>query len=243
MTPILFIVGELHQQKYFPTGGTVDDCHLREPLKKQQMSSWSIWLRSPSTLKERASVRFIYIISHFGPETSDFTPDSPPTFDENQSTMRKDVRIVVRHRRVQIGPVPRYGWSMDIEASLPDGWTVWHAESAGQLVLTFRADVFDGKSYPPECLPTIVVRDRPHRPRRPIDRRGDDSGDAWYATLFLEPTVVLREERAPSHENAVETALVFARRFVDGDFEYRSAYQVPRERYLDRLDDLVRREP
>lgn len=243
MTPILFIVGELHRQKYFPTGGTDANRHLREFFKKQQMSWRSKWFRSPSTLKERSSRPFIYIIFRFGLETSDFTPDSPPTFDDNQPPVRKGVRIVVQHRRVQIGPVPRYAWSMDIEGSLPDGWSVWHAEPAGQLVLTFRADVFDGKAYPPECLPTIVVRDRPHRPRRPIDRRGDDSGNAWYTTLFLEPTIVLREERAPSHDDAVETALAFACRFVDGDLGYRAAYQVPRERYLDRLDDLILREP
>jgi hypothetical protein len=60
--------------------------------------------------------------------------------------------------------------------------------------------------------------------------------------LFLEPEVDARVETADSREAGVEIALDLARAFAAGEVDYRGAYQVPREDYFDRLDELVGRE-
>lgn len=120
--------------------------------------------------------------------------------------------------------------------ALPDGWTVWADEPEGRSVLTYRPDVFDGEAYPEPCLPTIYVG-RGAR-RRPTAGRGRG---AWHARLFLEPEVMGPERRCDSRTAAREAAVEVARQFADGAVDYRACYQVPRERYLDRLDELTGR--
>lgn len=127
------------------------------------------------------------------------------------------------------------------EAGLPDGWTIWNDEPGGRRVLAYRPDVFDSQAFPAPCLPTIFLSDGPHRNRRPERIAGGRSPD-WYVTFYLEPDVVLAEERFESRDAAVEGTIALARRFADGELDHRGAYQVPREAYLDRLDELVGRD-
>lgn len=120
----------------------------------------------------------------------------------------------------------------------PAGWQVWNEEPGSRLVLAFRPDVFDAGDFPPACLPTIAVA--PGRgPDQLPERRART--DAWYRAFFLEPTVRLREADATydSWEAAVEGAHRLAEAFLDGELDYRAAYQQPREAYLAKLDDLV----
>ena len=125
-----------------------------------------------------------------------------------------------------------------MEASLPPGWRVWNEEPGGQLVLAFRPDVFDSSGFPPACLPTITVA-KGSSPDQLPERRA--RSDSWYRALFLEPTVRVREADATfgSREAAVEGALAVAGAFAAGEVDHRGAYQVPRESYLERLDELV----
>jgi hypothetical protein len=58
-------------------------------------------------------------------------------------------------------------------------------------------------------------------------------------SLFLEPEIEGPVERYDSRPAAVAGAVDLAARFVAGDVDYRDLYQVPRDAYLDRLDDLV----
>lgn len=120
--------------------------------------------------------------------------------------------------------------------ALPEGWTVWADGEDGRTVLAYRPDVFDGEAYPDPCLPTIYVGRG--SPRRPGAGRGSDE---WYVRLFLEPEVVGAEDRHGSRSAAREAAVEVARRFAAGAVDYRDAYQVPREAYLARLDDLTGR--
>jgi hypothetical protein len=53
---------------------------------------------------------------------------------------------------------------------------------------------------------------------------------------------VLAEERYDEREDALEGSAALARRFAGGELDYRAAYQVPREAYLDRLDELTGRD-
>jgi hypothetical protein len=122
----------------------------------------------------------------------------------------------------------------------PGGWTVWSEESDGRTVLAYRPDVFDGTDYPAECLPTIYVSDGA-RSRRP--GAGQRRTDSWHATLFFEPAVEGPSASYESREAAVEGALDLARRFDAGEVDYRARYQVPRESYFARLDDLTGRDP
>jgi len=119
----------------------------------------------------------------------------------------------------------------------PDGWTVWHEESGGRAILAYRPDVFDTEAFPAACLPTIYVS--PGSPRR---RPGARRDDGWTITLYLEPEVEVRVETADTRTAGVEAALDLATAFAAGEIDYRDAYQVPRETYLDRLDGLVGRE-
>ncbi|MFB6280993.1 MAG: DUF5820 family protein [Haloferacaceae archaeon] len=120
--------------------------------------------------------------------------------------------------------------------ALPDGWTVWADGEDGRSVLAYRPDVFDGEAFPDPCLPTIYVgRGSPRRPGA-----GRDS-EEWYVRLFLEPEVVGAEARHDSRDAARAAALDVARQFAAGAVDYRAAYQVPREAYLARLDELTGR--
>lgn len=118
----------------------------------------------------------------------------------------------------------------------PDGWTVW-SEGDRRVVLAFRPDVFDGGAVPPACLPTIYLS-RGRRSRRP-GRREPSADDPWVVTLFLEPEVHLDPAEYDSRPAAVEGALELAAAFAAGEVDYRACYQVPREAYFERLDELV----
>lgn len=121
---------------------------------------------------------------------------------------------------------------------LAAGWRVWNEEAGGQLVLAFRPDVFDSSRFPAACLPTITVA-RGSSPDQLPERRA--RSDSWFRALYLEPTVRVREVDATydDREAAVEGARALAAAFAADQVDYRGAYQVPREAYLDALDGLL----
>jgi hypothetical protein len=119
---------------------------------------------------------------------------------------------------------------------LPAGWTVWNEEPEGRVILAYRPDVFDADAFPAPCLPTIHVSNGSLR-RRP--GAGQLQSDTWHARLLLEPEIECGLETFDTRADAIDGALELARRFVDGEIDYRAAYQVPRPAYLDRLDELV----
>ncbi|QSG05980.1 Uncharacterized protein HSR121_1643 [Halapricum desulfuricans] len=129
--------------------------------------------------------------------------------------------------------------SMELASALPDGWSVW-SEEAGRAVVVYRPDVFDSEAFPPPCLPTLYLTkgSRGRRPGRPEPA----PDDPWYVTLSLEPDVTADRRRFDDRKVAVEETVELARAFADGEFDYRSLYQVPRDRYLDELDELTGRE-
>jgi len=121
-------------------------------------------------------------------------------------------------------------------ATLSEDWTVWN-QTETELILAFRPDVFDSEAFPAPCLPTIYLT-HGKRTRRPgADRTGED----WYVTLYLEPEVDHQIDISPDREAAVEAAVTLANDFAAGKFDFRSLYQVPREAYLDELDELTGR--
>ncbi|WP_336344113.1 DUF5820 family protein [Halalkalicoccus ordinarius] len=124
---------------------------------------------------------------------------------------------------------------------LPEGWRRW-SDEPDRTVFVYRPDVFDSQAFPAACIPTLYLSNGPQRNRRPEQRRPDYRPRQWHATLYLEPDVVLAEERYDDREGALEGSAVLARRFAAGELDYRSAYQVPREAYLDRLDELTGRD-
>ena len=124
---------------------------------------------------------------------------------------------------------------MDLEA-LAEDWTVWN-QTDRELILAYRPDVFDSEAFPAPCLPTIYLT-RGKRTRRPgADRVGDD----WYVTLYLEPEVDHEVEVTDTRDTAVGAAVTLANEFAAGDFDFRALYQVPREDYLNKLDELTDR--
>ena len=125
------------------------------------------------------------------------------------------------------------------ETALGDGWRVWNAED-DRIVLAYRPDVFDGGEFPAPCLPTLYVT-RGRRTRRPEGTRSLPPDAPWMVTLYLEPEVSREPDAHDSHEGALEGAETLTQRFAAGDVDYRSLYQVPRERYLETLDELTGR--
>ena len=124
---------------------------------------------------------------------------------------------------------------------LPDSWVVWNDEDGGNAVLVFRPDVFDSAAFPPECLPTIsLAAGSPDRPPGELPA----GENPWYVVLYLEPDVRARGLDASygSREAATAGAVDLAAEFARGEVDYRDLYQVPREAYLDRLDDLTGRD-
>ncbi|MFC7199077.1 DUF5820 family protein [Halospeciosus flavus] len=123
-------------------------------------------------------------------------------------------------------------------AALPESWRVWSDEGDGRAVLVFRPDVFDGADYPAECLPTIYVSRRP--PEEPMRRPGSAS-EGWYVAFTLEPEIHVRdlEGQYETRADAADGAVDAARAFADGEVDVHDVYQVPRETYLDALDDLL----
>lgn len=122
---------------------------------------------------------------------------------------------------------------------LAEGWRVWSEGGDGRVVWVYRPDVFDAGEFPAPCLPTLYVRRG-----SPDTRPGSAPGDSWHVTLSLEPEVrvhdcdAVRDDRAA----ALDAAREVARGFAAGEVDYRGAYQLPREAYLDRLDELTGRE-
>jgi len=123
--------------------------------------------------------------------------------------------------------------------SLPDfptGWHVWNEESDGRIILAYRPDVFDSKEFPAACLPTIYVTNGSSR-RRP--GAGSVVTDSWHVKLFFEPEIEAVTTQYDDRETAIDGAVETAREFVDGEIDYRECYQVPREAYFEKLDELV----
>jgi hypothetical protein len=124
-------------------------------------------------------------------------------------------------------------------SDLPDGWVRW-SEAEEKLVWAYRPDVFDGGEYPPPCLPTLYVT-RGRRSRRPGAGRDPAPDASWYVTLFLEPEVSRDAEAFADRPAALDGARALAREFAAGEVDYRGLYQVPREAYFERLDELTGR--
>ncbi|MFC3476773.1 DUF5820 family protein [Halobacterium litoreum] len=121
---------------------------------------------------------------------------------------------------------------------LPDGWEVWNEDPSGSAILVYRPDVFDSQNYPAPCLPTLHLTQRPPGQRK---RRARSNPDGWYVSLTLEPEVRVKDadEGFDTRTAAVAGAVALAERFAAGDVDYRGAYQIPREDYLDELDSLT----
>jgi hypothetical protein len=127
------------------------------------------------------------------------------------------------------------------DEDLPDGWTVWNDEPGGRRILAYRPDVFDTDQFPPACLPTLYVA--AGAPNRPAAEAEFGTTDVWRVEFFLEPDVTLVPARThESREAALDDARDLADQFARGKLDYREAYQVPREAYLDELDELTGRE-
>ncbi|MDX1746011.1 MAG: DUF5820 family protein [Halobacteriales archaeon] len=125
-----------------------------------------------------------------------------------------------------------------VPEDLPHGWEIWNDEPDGQFVIVYRPDIFDAEEYPSACLPTITAA--PGRsPDDPPERRA--RSDAWHVGAYLEPAVRLTEleARVESRDEAVAWALIAAGRFSDGDVDVNAAYQIPRQDYLAKLDELL----
>lgn len=120
---------------------------------------------------------------------------------------------------------------------LASDWVVW-SDERDKAVLAYRPDVFDGGEFPAPCMPTIYLT-KGRRSRHPgRDARPDDP---WHVTLYLEPDVDRDAETYDSRDEAVAGAEDLAARFAAGEVDYRDLYQVPRDRYLDKLDELTGR--
>lgn len=128
-----------------------------------------------------------------------------------------------------------------MERRLGDGWVVWN-EGDTRVVLAYRPDVFDGDDFPAPCLPTVYVT-RGRRSRRPGPDRTTPPDAPWIVTLYLEPAVAFDEGTNDSREAALEAAAELTARFAAGELDYRARYQVPREAYLAKLDELTGRDP
>ncbi len=125
------------------------------------------------------------------------------------------------------------------ESALGDGWRVWNADDE-RAILAYRPDVFDSAAFPPECLPTIYVA-RGRRTRRPEGPRNLPPDAPWFVTLYLEPDVNRDPDAYDTRAAACEGAIDLSRRFADGAVDYRGLYQVPRESYFEKLDELTGR--
>ena len=125
------------------------------------------------------------------------------------------------------------------EAAPGAGWRVWNAEEA-RIVFAYRPDVFDGEEFPAPCMPTIYVT-RGRRNRRPGVERNLPPDAPWLVTLYLEPDVVRTQDAYETREAALRGAESLSERFAAGELDYRSLYQVPRDRYLEELDSLTGR--
>lgn len=128
----------------------------------------------------------------------------------------------------------------DADAEFAPGWQVW-SDAENKLVVAYRPDVFDGSAFPAACMPTIYVT-QGRRSRRPGVDHDPDPATPWFVTLYLEPDVQRDEERFDDGTAARAAARRLARRFVDGEIDYRGLYQVPRDDYFAKLDELTGRD-
>jgi len=122
-------------------------------------------------------------------------------------------------------------------AAIGDGWTVWNAEK-NRAVAVYRPDIFDGSAFPAPCLPTLYLT-RGRTNRRPAGNRNLPPDAPWVLTLRLEPDVEYPSETYESKADAIAEAERLTDRFAAGEIDYRSLYQVSRDRYLERLDELT----
>ncbi|UPW00547.1 DUF5820 family protein [Halorussus gelatinilyticus] len=130
--------------------------------------------------------------------------------------------------------------SSDSDPDLPEGWTVWNDEPGGRAIFAYRPDVFDADQFPPACMPTLYVA--AGQANRPAAEAEYGRTNVWRVEFFLEPEVELVPARTyDTRAAAVEGARELAAEFVRGELDYRGAYQMPREEYLDELDDLTDR--
>ena len=105
------------------------------------------------------------------------------------------------------------------------------------MIWTFRPDVFDGQSVPAECLPTLTVKRA--RRRGPRGRPTIGANSRWTVELRLEPEVVIERTVFDDRADAMDRGEVLARRFSADDLDWQEAYQVPRDRYIDLLSELL----
>ncbi len=126
------------------------------------------------------------------------------------------------------------------EASLGEGWAVWSA-AEDRAVAAYRPDVFDGSTFPAPCLPTVYVT-RGRLSRRPEGNRNLPPDAPWVVTLRLEPDVGRPPETYDSKAAAVAGTEDVTEAFAAGEIDYRSLYQVVREEYLNKLDELTDRQ-
>ncbi|WP_348609933.1 DUF5820 family protein [Halobaculum rarum] len=122
---------------------------------------------------------------------------------------------------------------------LAEGWLLWNEEPNGRAIIVFRPDVFDADRFPAPCLPTVYLTNGSRRAR---PGSGQRRTDRWHVTLFLEPEVEAESTTFDDRTDALDGVRDVTERFVGGAIDYRGAYQVPREAYLDKLDDLIRGE-
>ena len=155
----------------------------------------------------------------------------------------------MKHRSGNIVPLSRLAATAERESfvdrstnpamslpTLPSGWRVWNEETEGRVILAYRPDVFNAEAFPAACLPTIYMTNGSPR-RRP--GAGSVETDSWQVTLFFEPEITATTTRYDSREAAVDGAVETAQQFVNGEVDYREAYQVPREAYFEKLDELL----
>jgi hypothetical protein len=126
------------------------------------------------------------------------------------------------------------------ESALGEGWIVWNAEN-DRAILAYRPDVFDGSTFPAACLPTVYIA-RGRRTRRPEGNRNLPPDAPWLVRLRLEPEIDRKPDAYETRSDAIEAARRLTRQFSAGEVDYRSLYQIPREAYLERLDELTDRQ-
>jgi len=117
-----------------------------------------------------------------------------------------------------------------------EGWRLWNEEPNGRAIVVFRPDVFDADRFPAACLPTVYLTNGSRNARPGAGQRRTDE---WHVTLFLEPEVEAESTTFDDRAAALEGVRDVTERFAAGAVDYRGAYQVPREAYLDELDDLI----
>lgn len=124
------------------------------------------------------------------------------------------------------------------EGTSPTGWVVWNEDADGTLIWAFRPDIFDGSTLSPACLPTITVKRR--RVRGPRGRpAGPNEQTPWCAEFRLEPDVVVERTEQSDRSEAVRRATELAEAFSRGEINAGDAYDIPRNKYLTVLEEVL----